>query len=68
MRRDPKRIDKYMELLTQVWKDFPDLRFGQLLANMLGFVQQQTKTDIFFLEDEEFFKVFEDWYRQMKGL
>ena len=65
--RNPERIDRYMNLLTQVWKEFPDLRFGQLLANMLGFVQQEAQKDIFFIEDEEFFATFTKWYKEMKG-
>lgn len=65
--RDINRIDKYMELLTQIWKEFPDLRFGQLLANMLGSIQQETQKDIFFMEDAEFFAAFMRWYKGMKG-
>lgn len=65
--RDINRIDMYMELLTRIWKEFPDLRFGQLLANMLGFIQQETHEDIFFTEDEEFFAAFVKWYHEMKG-
>lgn len=65
--RDINRIDMYMELLTRIWKEFPDLRFGQLLANMLGFIQQEAQKDIFFIEDEEFFATFTKWYKGMKG-
>ena len=65
--RNPNRINMYMELLTRIWKEFPDLRFGQLLANMLGFIQQETQKDIFFIEDEEFFATFTKWYKEMKG-
>lgn len=65
--RNPGRIDMYMELLTRIWKEFPDLRFGQLLANMLGYIQQENNVDIFFLEDEQFFISFVKWYKEMKG-
>lgn len=65
--RNPERIDMYMELTRRIWKEFPDLRFGQLLANMLGYVQQEAQKDIFFIEDEEFFAIFTKWYKEMKG-
>lgn len=34
--RDPARIDKFCDELKQVWRKFPDWRFGQLMSNMLG--------------------------------
>lgn len=65
--RDPKRIDGFMERLGAVWKDYPDFRFGQLLMNLLGDVQQEVGMDLFYVEDEEFFKAFEKCYARMMG-
>lgn len=31
--RDPNRIDVYIELLTKIWKSYPDFRFGQMILN-----------------------------------
>ena len=56
--RDPKRIDSYMERLGAVWKKYPDFRFGQLLMNLLGAVQEEVGMDLFYVEDEEFFCCF----------
>ena len=65
--RDPKRIDGYMKRLGDVWKDYPDFRFGQLLINLLGNVQDEVGMDLFFVEDDKFFEAFEKCYARMMG-
>lgn len=65
--RDPNRIDGYMEKLKKIWKDSPDLRFGQLLMNLLGEVQSELKKDLFYVEDKEFFDAFEKCYERIFG-
>lgn len=32
--RNPKRINKILNLLQTLWQNSPDLRFGQLLINL----------------------------------
>jgi len=32
--RDPKRINRILKLLKEVWKKYPDLRLLQLLMNI----------------------------------
>lgn len=32
--RDPKRIDRILGLLSQYWKECPDLRLGQIISIM----------------------------------
>ena len=34
--RDPKRIDEMLEAISEVWKEHPDLRLGQLIMISLG--------------------------------
>jgi len=34
--RDPKRIDETLTLLSQIWKQNPDLRFQQLVYILQG--------------------------------
>ena len=31
--RDPLRIDRVLSLIAEKWKQYPDLRLGQLLIN-----------------------------------
>jgi len=65
--RDINRIKPYMERLQRVWEDYPDFRFGQLLMNLLGDVQEEVGMDLFYVEDEEFFAAFEKCYNRMMG-
>ena len=32
--RDPKRINEIMNLLTDIWRKLPDLRFNQLMHHL----------------------------------
>lgn len=41
---DTTDIDKFMDILTRKWKEHPELRFGQLVVNILG-------TDPFYIEN-----------------
>jgi len=44
--RDPDRIPVILQRLEQVWEKYPDLRFGQLILNVL-------RNDFYYVEDEE---------------
>ncbi len=50
--RDPARIDKYIDVLRTIWKEYPDWRFGQLVCNINKKVDSPA---LFFIEDEDFF-------------
>lgn len=56
--RDPKRIDKFCDLLKEIWKRVPDWRFGQLISN-LGRQFEWTPGGFFYAEDEEFMDTLE---------
>ena len=44
--RDPNRIHEFCQELERVWSKTPDLRFGQLVVNVLG-------VDPFYIEDDK---------------
>jgi len=46
--RDPKRIDRILKLIEDIWKKMPDMRLGQLLYNFAEF-----EGDIYNYEDSE---------------
>ena len=46
--RDPRRIEKYLKILEQVWEQYPDLRFTQLILNVFG----NNPAD-YYIEDED---------------
>ena len=48
--RKPERIRKVLTKLEIVWKQYPDMRLGQLLLNVCG------NCDFFSMEDEELLK------------
>lgn len=63
--RDPKRIDEFLGLLEEAWKDAPDLRFGQLVYNifsMSGYIG-----DNFYVEDDEALECLEYWLERTKN-
>ena len=44
--RDPKRIPKILKEIEKIWEENPDLRLGQLIANVVD------ESAIYFVEDE----------------
>ena len=62
--RDPKRIDKILKKVREVWKKYPDLRLLQLLSNSLP----QGIEKGFYTEDEELLKRMELTYDSSEAL
>lgn len=56
MARDPDRIAPFLAAVEALWRRYPDMRFGQLVANVLP-------RDPFYVEDEEAVALFKraDW-------
>ena len=54
--RDPVRINEYLTVLREIWEENPDLRFSQLVLNVL-----RNPSD-YYLEDEESLQRFKDCY------
>jgi len=52
--RDPERIDLMLGELRIYWCNHPDLRLGQILANM-------KRGDLFHLQDDNALKILEAW-------
>lgn len=65
--RNPNRIDTFVEKVRDAWKEFPDWRFGQFMLNVLGDMQGRARYDLFFMEDEDFFKLFDEVIKIYKG-
>lgn len=55
--RDPKRIDEILNTVKTVWEQYPDMRFGQLVVNVLG-------VDPFYIEDDVILKAFQNWIEE----
>lgn len=65
--RNPDRIDIFVEKVRDAWKEFPDWRFGQFMLNVLADMQGGASYDLFFMEDEDFFKLFDEVIKTYKG-
>lgn len=61
--RDPKRIDKVLAKVREVWKTYPDLRLLQLLINSLP-----ANNDGYYIEDDELLKRIDAQYYDMQKL
>jgi len=54
--RDPKRIDKIIKKLQELWKRHPDWRFTQLLLNIV----EIKSPALFYMEDEQLLEKIEE--------
>ena len=57
---------EFIEALEQVRKEFPNLRWGQIISNALSLAL--IKTDIFYVEDAEFTTALEEFGRNIKNM
>ena len=55
--RDKNRIEPFCMELAELWSNHPDLRFGQLMYNILNYAQFEHKKDPFYMEEEEFMNI-----------
>lgn len=54
--RDKERIDRILKSVEFIWKNNPDLRFGQLVLNLYRELEGPLETEssrVFFCEDDK---------------
>ena len=56
--RDINRIDNILEEIKKVWKKNPDLRFTQLIVNVMS----ARGSDLYYTEDEKFIQMLKSFY------
>ena len=54
--RDPSRIYEHLSTLAEIWYKYPDLRFSQLVLNVIG-------SDDYYTEDDEIFERLKALYK-----
>lgn len=60
--RDPNRLEDFYGQMKEIHiKYFPELRFGQLMSNFFGWLMVERKRDLFFPEEDEMMRHFEDY-------
>lgn len=52
--RDKHRIEPFLVELGELWEKYPDLRFGQLIANLQATISKNP--DLFYTEDDQMLK------------
>lgn len=60
--RDPSRILIFCDRLAKAWQQYPDLRFGQFLSNILTMYGK----DPFYVEDEEMIEIIEKYSKSWR--
>lgn len=57
--RNPNRIDDFCKELAKIWKtNVPDWRFGQLICNVFG----EMNEDPFFPEEDRMIEIFRKFF------
>lgn len=56
--RDINRIEPTLKEIGKIWKQFPDLRLGQLLEN----ISLEYNSSLFFMEDEDLLRKLKGFY------
>lgn len=60
--RDKNRLDKVYEEICNIHKQsFPDMRFGQYMLNVLGWIYSEKKKDPFFIEENKIVNFFKEY-------
>ena len=63
--RDLNRIYRYCHELADIWSKVPDWRFGQFILNMERACRMNEGKDVFYMEDDEFFKFMNEYLKEM---
>jgi len=62
--RDPNRIYEVIAEVQRVWAKYPDMRFCQLMDNLLNMYYNETQSDPFYLEDVAFVEWLQKKYKE----
>ena len=60
--RDANRLDAFYAELKEIHKtSFPDMRFGQFMLNVLGWINSTKNRDPFFPEEKEMLNLIKEY-------
>lgn len=67
--RNPNRLDSFYNEMKEIHKkSFPDLRFGQLMSNFLGWLITDKGKDFFFPEEDDMIEYFREYANSVSPL
>lgn len=55
------QIHAFCSQLEKIWWKWPELRFGQMMINMLSAYTAINKRDVFYTEDKDLLAFFEEY-------
>lgn len=61
MPRDINRIYPFCNRLAALWSQYPDLRFGQLMHNVVVYAKANYDKDIFYIEEDELLQLIKEY-------
>lgn len=59
--RDINRIDRILKEIGTIWKQYPDLRLGQLILNVIN------DPALYYIEDDELVELLKQTYSNLKN-
>ena len=65
--RDVNHIQPFCDRLAKAWEKLPDLRFGQLMVNLMRDYEAEHGHDIFYLEEDEMIREIEAYCERISG-
>lgn len=66
MMRDEHRIEPFLVELGELWKKYPDLRFGQLVMNLQATISKNP--DPFYTEDDQMLEAIRSFAEKFERL
>lgn len=63
--RDKSRIEPFCYELAQLWYNYPDLRFGQMVSNIKQYIDEELDKDLFYMEEEELMAIIRKYLRKV---
>jgi CRISPR/Cas system CSM-associated protein Csm2 small subunit len=60
-------ISSYYNKIAELHEKVPDLRIGQLLNNFRTYLFSKHGRDIFYIRDEDFVRILEEYIDNMEG-
>lgn len=62
--RNQNRLYHFYNELMQIHMNHPDIRFGQLINNFTRWLAREKDRDIFYLEEDDFLKLFKEYMKE----
>ena len=63
--RDASRIKPFCDEFAELWSNWSDLRFGQIMSNIARYVQMEHGKEMFYMEEDELMEIIRE---QLRGL